>query len=104
MGFQVEVVFSVLVDDEDVKNKEQAIERARDWIAESQENCNPSEQCWTPEELKEQEAVWAAERQAKPLLLMLKAANHALYVAGSPKAMKAALSGSKELIRLAEGR
>ncbi len=38
------------------------------------------------------------------LLAMLKAANHALYVVGSPKAMRAALAGSRDLIRKAEGR
>ena len=39
---------------------------------------------------------------APDLLAMLKAANHALYVVGTPKAIKAALAGSKALIARAQ--
>lgn len=38
------------------------------------------------------------------LLAMVKAANHALFVVGKPSAVKAALAGSKDVIRRAEGR
>lgn len=41
---------------------------------------------------------------APDLLAMLKAANHALYVVGKPSALKAAMAGSADLIRKAEGR
>lgn len=39
---------------------------------------------------------------APKMLKMLKNVNHALYVVGKPKAVKDAMAGSKELIRLAE--